>query len=67
MTKMAAFRQGEGSKSIAINQYFRSDYVGYQVLKSVIAATVAFCILVLTYVLLHLEDLMREVYNLNIA
>lgn len=66
MTKMSAFRQREGKKSAAINQYFRSDYVGYQVLKSVISATIVFCILLATYVLFHFEDLMQNIYNLNV-
>ena len=48
MTKMSAFRQREGKKSAAINQYFRSDYVGYQVLKSVISATIVYMILIAT-------------------
>ena len=66
MTKMSAFRQREGKKSAAINQYFRSDYVGYQVLKSVISATIVFCILLATYVLSHFEELMQNIYNLNV-
>ena len=66
MTKMSAFRQREGKKTAAINQYFRGDYVGYQVLKSVISATIVFCILVATYVLFHFEDLMQNIYNLNV-
>ena len=67
MTRMSAFRQREGKKSAAINQYFRSDYVGYQVLKSVISATIVFCILLATYVLFNFEELMQNVYNLNVT
>lgn len=66
MTKMSAFRQREGKKTSAINQYFRSDYVGFQVLKSVISATIVFCILLATYVLFHFEELMQNIYNLNV-
>ncbi|MBQ9512376.1 MAG: hypothetical protein IJR58_04215 [Lachnospiraceae bacterium] len=66
MTKMSAFRQREGKKSAAINQYFRSDYVGYQVLKSVISATIVYMILIATYVLFHFEELMQNIYNLNL-
>lgn len=66
MTRMSAFRQREGKKTAAINQYFRSDYVGFQVLKSVISATIVFCILLGTYVLFHFEELMQNIYNLNV-
>ena len=66
MTKMSAFRQREGKKSAAINQYFRSDYVAHQVLKSVISATIVYMILIATYVLFHFEELMQNIYNLNL-
>lgn len=66
MTRMSAFRQREGKKTAAINQYFRSDYVGFQVLKSVISATIVFCILLGIYVLFHFEELMQNIYNLNV-
>ena len=41
MTKMAAFIDREGKKNDAINSYFRSDYVGYNIIKSIISATIA--------------------------
>ena len=66
MTKMSAFRQREGKKTAAINQYFRSDYVGYQVLKSVISATIVYVILIATYIMFHFEELMQNIYNMNL-
>ena len=35
MTKMTAFIDREGKKNDAINTYFRSDYVGFNIIKSV--------------------------------
>ena len=34
MTRMAAYETGEGKKDIAVCGYFRSDYIGFQLLKS---------------------------------
>jgi hypothetical protein len=63
MTKMTAFIDREGKKNDAINSYFRSDYVGFNVLKSVISATVIFAILLGTYVLCKFETVLSNIYN----
>ena len=44
MTKMAAYEADEGKKNVAIGNYFRGDYIGLQVIKSIISATIAFVI-----------------------
>ncbi len=63
MTKMAAFMDREGKKNGAINSYFRSDYVGYNVIKSVISATIVFVVLVATYALYNFEEVISSIYN----
>ena len=63
MTKMAAFVDREGKKNNAINSYFRSDYVGLNVLKSVISATVVYAIFLATYVLCNFADVLANIYN----
>ncbi len=63
MTKMAAFMDREGKKNGAINSYFRSDYVGYNVIKSVISATIVFVVLVATYALYNFEEVISNIYN----
>ena len=37
MTKLAAFEKREGKKNLNIVNYYRNDYIGFQVLKSIIA------------------------------
>ena len=44
MTKMAAYEADEGKKNVTIGNYFRGDYIGLQVIKSIISATIAFVI-----------------------
>ena len=65
MTKMAAFIDREGKKNDAINSYFKSDYVGFNVIKSVISATIVFAILIATYVLCNFEKVLSDLYNTN--
>ena len=63
MTKMTAFIDREGKKNDAINTYFKSDYVGYNIIKSVISATIVYCILLGTYVLCKFEEVLSDLYN----
>ena len=63
MTKMAAFIDREGKKNDAINTYFRSDYVGLNVIKSVISATIVFAVFVATYALCNIELVLSNLYN----
>lgn len=42
MTHMASYESGEGRKNVKIGNYFRSDYIAVQVLKSVVCGTIAY-------------------------
>ncbi|WP_022765735.1 hypothetical protein [Butyrivibrio sp. XPD2006] len=63
MTKMAAFIDREGKKNDAINTYFKSDYIGFNVIKSLISATIVFGIVIATYVLCNFETVLSNLYN----
>lgn len=63
MTKMAAFIDREGKKNDAINSYFRSDYVGFNIIKSIISATIVYAIFLATYVLCKFEEVLSNIYN----
>ena len=66
MTKMASYEQNEGKKSEAIGSYFRGDYIGLQVIKSIISATLAFLILVASYILYNFEAFMADIYKMDL-
>lgn len=66
MTRLASYEAGEGKKNEAIGRYFRSDYIGVQVVKSVIYASIAFAILFGLYILYDLETLMTEIYKMDL-
>ncbi len=66
MTRMASYEDGKGKRDIKILNYFRGDYIGFQVLKSVISATIVFFLLLGVYVLYHFETLMQDVYNMDL-
>lgn len=66
MTKMACYEANEGKKNVAIGNYFRGDYIGLQVIKSVIGATVAYVILFAVFILYDFEDFMANIYKMDL-
>ncbi|MDO4302280.1 MAG: hypothetical protein Q4D94_00075 [Bacillota bacterium] len=66
MTRMASYEEHEGKKDIAIIHYFRSDYIGFQILKSIIAVTISFLALFGVYVFYNFEEIMQEIYKMDL-
>lgn len=66
MTKLASYEDGEGKKSVAIGNYFRSDYIGWQVLKSIISATIAFVVVFAMYIFYDFEVFMMDIYKMDL-
>ena len=67
MTRMAAYEENEGKRSMQIGNYFRSDYIGLQVMKSVISATIAFAIVIAMYIFYDFESVMKEIYQVDLV
>lgn len=66
MTKLASYEAGEGKRNAAIGSYFRSDYIGLQVIKSAISATVTFLIFFALFILYDFEEFMLDIYRMDI-
>ena len=66
MTKMASYEANEGKRNLAIGSYFRSDYIGWQVLKSIISATIAFVVVFGMYIFYDFELYMTDIYKMDL-
>ncbi len=66
MTKMASYEANEGKKNVAIGSFFRSDYIGWQVLKSIISATIAFVVVFGMYIFYDFEVFMMDIYKMDL-
>lgn len=66
MTRMAAYESGEGKKNGAIGSYFRGDYIGLQVLKSVCYATISYFLICGMYVLYYFDTIMDGIYEIDL-
>lgn len=67
MTQMASFDEVEGKKDIAVNGYFRGDYISFQILKSAIYATIGFAVIMALYVLYNLETFLSDFYKMDMV
>lgn len=67
MTKMAVYEEHEGKKSMSIGTYFRGDYIGKEVIKSILYATVAYLIVIAIYICYDFEILAQDIYNMDLV
>ena len=66
MTRMAAYEKEGHKKNKKIVSFFKSDYISMQMLKSVIAATISFGIMLGLYALYDFEVFMKEIYKMDL-
>lgn len=66
MTKAAAFEAGEGKKALAMNKYFRGDYISINLLASWFSFTIAFAIGVAAWAFYNIEDLMNRINTMDL-
>jgi len=66
MTKLAIYEQREGKKEIPMSKYFKSDYVSINMVKTVIAATINYFLIVLIWLLYDLEGFLNNLTNINL-
>ena len=66
MTRMASFEDNEGKEYASASTHFRGDYVGAQVLKAVICATIAYMIAFGVYIYYNYETFMTDIYKMDI-
>ncbi len=67
MTKMAAYENGRGRRDISVNEFFRGDYISFQVLKSALYCTVGFGIAVAMYILYDIEGFLTDFYKMDVT
>ena len=63
MTKMSVKADELNREGMRINQFYRGDYVGFEVVKAVISATVLFVVLMGAYALFRFDDILNEFYS----
>ncbi len=67
MTKMAAYESRQGRRDISVHEFFRGDYISFQVLKSALYCTVGFALGVAMYILYDLEGFLTDFYKMDVV
>lgn len=65
MTKMAIYEKNEGRRMIKNAKYFKGDFIAFGILKTLIATTFAYIIMVLLYALCNAEALVEDFNTLD--
>lgn len=65
MAKAAAFEEGAGKKALAMNKYFRGDYIGIHLIGAWIAYTLAFVLCLGLWAAYRMEYLMSNINKLD--
>lgn len=65
MTKLAVYEKKEGKEDIHLSKYYKTDYVRYQVLKSIISATVGYVLILVMIGLYKMEEIIKKAVELD--
>ncbi len=65
MNKLAVYESKEGKEDIHLSKYYKTDYVRYQVMKSIISASVGYLLILLMIGLYQMEYLIKNAVNLE--
>ncbi len=65
MTKLALYETKEGKEDISLSKYYKTDYVRYQVIKSIISATFGYALILLLIFIYKSEYLIQNAVTLN--
>lgn len=65
MTKLAIYEQKEGKEDIQMSKYYKSDYVRYNLLKTIVSVTVAYLLVLMMIGVYYSEYLISEAVTLD--
>ena len=66
MTKLAFFEKEEEKNALRIGRYFRSDYIGKELLKNFIQASIGYVLVVVVMAFYHIEWLVDEIDTVDL-
>lgn len=66
MTKLAIYEQNEGKDDLPLSKYYRTDYLTLKMINSAIAMTVGYLVLLLTILLVNVEEMLAKMVSIDI-
>lgn len=65
MTKLALYEGKEGKEDIRLSKYYKTDYVRYEIIKSIICATLGYALILLLIFLYRSEYIIANAVTLD--
>lgn len=65
MTKLAVYEEKEGKEDIRLSKYYKTDYVRYQTIKSVICATIGYALILALIFMYQSEYIIKNAVTLD--
>lgn len=65
MTKMAIYEKNDGKKMLKNSSYYKSDYIAFGLLKTLVTTTIAYFLCVGIYLICDMENFIRSVNNIG--
>ncbi|HWT27143.1 MAG TPA: hypothetical protein VN131_04320 [Mobilitalea sp.] len=65
MTKLAIYENREGKEDIHLSKYYKTDYVRYQVLKSILCVTLGYALILLMIFMYQAEYIIKYAVDLD--
>lgn len=65
MTKLALFEEKEGKENIKLDQYYRIDYIRYQVMKTMVSVTIGYLLILLSIIIYQAEYLLDNITTIH--
>jgi len=66
MTKMAIYEKNEGKSDFKISKYYRSDYVGLNMINSAIIITLMYLAVLAAIVFVNIEKVLSELMDMDL-
>ena len=64
---IAFYEQKEEKKNRGIGQYYRSDFIGKEVIKSIFTGTIAYAVMATLWIMSNVEMILEQVNDLSIV
>ena len=64
--KIALYEQKEEKQHEAVGQFFKSDFIGREVIKSIFTGTIAYCLMVVIWAICNIEEIMQMLLDFEI-
>lgn len=65
MTKLALYESKEGKEDLRLSKYYKTDFVRYEIIKSIICSTIGYALILTLIVLYQSEYLIGNAVTLN--